>query len=280
MDMKKLTIFLLLLLLCGCITQQEKGEDKIRVVVSIPPLYEFVKEIGKDRVDVEILLPPGANPHTFEPTPKQIKYLQNADLIIINGGGLEFWIEDLLKLKGAKAKVIDTSKGVQLIYEGERANPHIWLSPKNAKIQVENIYRALIEIEPSFKYYYYQNKEKYIKKLEELDEYAKQKFKNKDRRTILSLHSAWAYLARDYNLTLITILENDREPSPKHVMWVIKKAREEKISHIIVENELNPKSAEVIAKEINATLVFVEPLSTNYVQSMYENIDKINEALQ
>ncbi|RLF57644.1 MAG: zinc ABC transporter substrate-binding protein [Thermoplasmata archaeon] len=278
--MKKLTIFLLLLLLCGCITQQEKGEDKIKVVVSIPPLYEFVKEIGKDRVDVEILLPPGANPHTFEPTPKQIKYLQNADLIIINGGGLEFWIDNLLKLKGTKAKVIDTSKGVQLIYEGERANPHIWLSPKNAKIQVENIYRALIEIEPSFKYYYYQNKEKYIKKLEELDEYAKQKFKNKDRRTILSLHSAWAYLARDYNLTLITILENDREPSPKHLMWVIKKAREEKISHIIVEKELNPKSAEVIAKEINATLVFVEPLSTNYIQSMHENIDKIGEALQ
>ena len=278
--MKKLTIFLLLLLLCGCITQQEKGEDKIKVVVSIPPLYEFVKEIGKDRVEVEILLPPGANPHTFEPTPKQIKYLQNADLIIINGGGLEFWIDDLLKLKGTKAKVIDTSKGVQLIYEGERANPHIWLSPKNAKIQVENIYRALIEIEPSFKYYYYQNKEEYIKKLEELDEYAKQKFKNKDRRTMLSLHSAWAYLARDYNLTLITILENDREPSPKHLMWVIKKAREEKISHIIVEKELNPKSAEVIAKEINATLVFVEPLSTNYIQSMHENIDKIGEALQ
>ena len=278
--MKKLTIFLLLLLLCGCITQQEKGEDKIKVVVSIPPLYEFVKEIGKDRVEVEILLPPGANPHTFEPTPKQIKYLQNADLIIINGGGLEFWIDNLLKLKGTKAKVIDTSKGVQLIYEGERANPHIWLSPKNAKIQVENIYRALIEIEPSFKYYYYQNKEEYIKKLEELDEYAKQKFKNKDRRTMLSLHSAWAYLARDYNLTLITILENDREPSPKHLMWVIKKAREEKISHIIVEKELNPKSAEVIAKEINATLVFVEPLSTNYIQSMHENIDKIGEALQ
>ncbi len=272
-------LFFLTLLLCSCISQQpEKHVDKITVVVSIPPLAEFTKAIGKEKVKVEVLLPPGASPHTYEPTPKQIVELSKAKLLIINDVGLEYWIENIMKIN-KNLTIVDTSKGIKLIYEGEKPNPHIWLSPKNAKIQVNNICNALIEIDPANKEYYIKNKEEYLRKLDELDKYAEKKLSNVKRREFITFHPAWAYFARDYNLSQIVIEEKGKEPTPKHLTEIIKKAKKLNITIIFAEPEFNPKSVEVLAKEINAKTEFLEPLSENYITEMYKNIDKIHGAL-
>ncbi len=265
------------LILSGCI-EQPRGDirgDKLIVVATIQPLGEFVRAVGGDRVDVMVLLPPGAEPHTFEPTPAQMKRLEDADLYVKNGAGLELWLE---RFSSEGLRVVDSSEGVELIYLNGIPDPHIWLSPRSAAIQVENICRALIEVDPEGREYYEKNRDVYINELRGLDEYLKSRLSRASGRIFVVDHPAWSYLARDYNLVQIAIEEGEREPGPRRIAYIIKTVKDNNIKAILVEPEFNPKMAEVIASEAGCQVVEIDPLAGDYINNMRSVGDLIAES--
>jgi zinc transport system substrate-binding protein len=263
-------------ILSGCISQDDTSAPaqpgnasyKITVAATIAPLGDFVKAVGGDKVSVTVVVPPGAEPHTFEPTPSLMVGLSRADLYIMNGAGLEYWIDRLLETN-KNMTVLDSSKGIPLLAESEEEiDPHIWLSLRNAAIQVQNICRGLTEIDPQNKDYYAKNRDDYLQKLRALDEKLKGTFAGKENKIFIVHHPAWTYFARDYGLNQVPLMENEKEPGPKYLGEVIEIARKNNITTLFVEPQYNPKAAEAIAQEMNARIVTIDPLAGNYLDNM------------
>ena len=151
-----LVLLLLVPLLSGCVSQNEAPSGKVNVATTIAPLGNFVTAVGGDKVEVTVLVPPGAEPHTYEPTPSQMKNVAKADLYIMNGAGLEFWMDKVLQIN-REMLIVDSSQGVELVNEtGGETDPHIWISLRNAAIQVDNICTGLIQVDPANRDYYSQ----------------------------------------------------------------------------------------------------------------------------
>jgi zinc transport system substrate-binding protein len=273
-------LLLIAVLLCGCISpEQTPSSGKIKAVASIAPLGEFAREVGGERVLVTVLVPPGAEPHTFEPSPSQMKEVAEADLYVQNGAGLEYWME-WLRSVNEKMLVIDSSEGTTLISEDGEADPHIWLSLRNAEQQVKNICDGLIKLDPAGRDAYLGNREGYLLRLRELDQELNQSFAGVKKRIFIVHHPAWTYFARDYNLEQVPLMEGEREPGPRHLQEVIELGRKNNITAIFVEPEFNPRAAEVIAREMNASIVYLEPLADNYLENMRQAGEKISESLE
>jgi len=278
---KILMLFLLsmVLLFCGCVSQNQAPSGKIKVATTIAPLGDFVKAVGGDKVEVAVLVPPGAEPHTFEPTPSQMKEVANADLYVINGAGLEFWMDKLLQVN-RKMVVVDSSKCISLLFEdGGEADPHLWLSLRNAAVQVENICQGLIQVDSANRDYYLKNKEDYLQKISILDHRLNETFAAKERKIFIVHHPAWTYFARDYGLMQVPLMKNEKEPGPKYLAEVIDLARENNITVIFVEPEYNPKAAEIIAREMNASIAYLDPLAGNYLDNMAYAGEEIAKSL-
>ena len=275
-----LALLSIAVLLCGCVfPDQTPSSGKIRAVVSIAPLGEFVRDVGGDKVQITVLVPPGAEPHTFEPSPSQMKEVARADLYVQNGAGLEFWMDSLLSVND-KMLVVDSSKGLSLLSEGGEADPHIWLSLRNARQQVKNICDGLIKLDPAGMDAYLKNRDDYLFRLEELDKELKVAFAGAKRRIFIVHHPAWTYFARDFNLEQIPLMEGEKEPGPRHLSEVIELGRMNNITAVFVEPEFNPKAAEVIAREMNASIVYLDPLAANYLENMRLAGEKIAESLK
>jgi zinc transport system substrate-binding protein len=279
MNNKKFIVLLMLLsLLCGCVDQKEEASG-IKVVATIAPLQEFVEAVGGDRVQVSVLIPPGAEPHSFEPSPSQMIQMADADLLVKNGAGLEFWMDKVLQ-SNRNLTVIDTSKGVETIRESEGAeDPHIWLSLRNSQIQVENVCQGLIEIDSENEDYYLQNRDTYLQRLRSLDQEFNKTFADRTGNIFIVDHPAWTYFARDYELVQVPLMEQEQEPGPRYLAEVVDLAKRENISTIFVEPEFNPKSAEVIAREMNAKIISLDPLASNYLENMRYSGQKIADSL-
>ncbi len=256
-------------------TEKEIGK-RIGVVVSILPQAEFVEKIGGDKVQVTVMVPPGASPHTYEPTPSQLKEVSRAKIYVKVGSGVEFelaWMDKIISVNEGMF-VADCSRSIGLIEKGRGVDPHIWLSPRNAKVMVENIYQGLIQIDPANQEYYVKNKEKYLQELDELDKEIIQALSGKKNKKIMVYHPAWAYFCRDYGLEQIPIEKEGKEPTPQGVASLIKQAKENNIRVIFASPQFSTKSAETIAKEIGGEVVLISPLEKNYL----ENMRKIAEA--
>jgi len=275
-----LALLSIAVLLCGCVfPDQTPSSGKIRAVVSIAPLGEFVREVGGEKVQITVLVPPGAEPHTFEPSPSQMKEVARADLYVQNGAGLEFWMDSLLSVND-KMLVVNSSKGLSLLSDEGEVDPHIWLSLRNARQQVKNICDGLIKLDPAGMDAYLKNRDDYLFRLEELDKELKVTFAGAKRRIFIVHHPAWTYFARDFNLEQIPLMEGEKEPGPRHLSEVIELGRMNNITAVFVEPEFNPKAAEVIAREMNASIVYLDPLAANYLENMRLAGEKIAESLK
>jgi zinc transport system substrate-binding protein len=276
-------------LICGCISQDVRSSHgQIRVATTISPLGEFISAIGKDRVDVTVLVPPGGEPHTFDPTPSQIRKVADADIYIENGAGLESWMSRIIQVND-KMLVIDSSKNIDLIIgssddkhleETSRVDPHTWVSLRNAKIQVENICDGLIQISAKDKDYFIKNRDDYLRELSKTDSYLNASLSGLKRNEFIVLHPAWSYFARDYRLKEIAINLDEKEPGPKYLQDLIELAKANNITTIFVEPQFNQKMADVIAKEINGKVVAIDPLAINYTKNMKIIGDLISESLK
>jgi zinc transport system substrate-binding protein len=271
-----LALVLAATILSGCVSQDESSlvapsgnaSDRIKVATTIAPLGDFVKAVGGEKVEVTVVVPPGAEPHTFEPTPSLMMDVAKADLYVMNGAGLEFWMDKLLEAN-KRMVVVDSSQGVALLQERKgEIDPHIWISLRNAAVQVNNICSGLIEVDSQNKDFYIKNRDAYLEMLKALDVELNRTFAGKKNKIFIVHHPAWTYFARDYDLSQVPLMENEKEPGPKYLGEVIDLARTNNITTIFVEPEYNPKAAEVMAREMNTSIVTLDPLAKNYLENM------------
>ena len=254
-------------------TPTNTTDKKINIMVSILPQIEFVENIGKDRVSVSAMIPLGFSPATYEPDIEQLKKLSKANLYI-RIGYIPFEKAQMKRLAdlNPKMKVIDSSKRIE-IYESD---PHIWMSPRLVKIQVENIYLALVEIDPANKDFYEKNKNEYLAKLDNLDSELKNAFSEMQGKKILVFHPAFGYLARAYGFEQIAIEIEGKEPSAENLANIIDIAKKEDIKTIFIQKQFSQKSAEAIATQINGAVVSLDPLAEDYI----ENLRRIGEEIR
>ena len=246
-------------------TAPNNKKEKINIVVSILPQVDFAKNIGKDKVSVEAMIPSGFSPAVYEPSIEQLKKISRADLYI-KIGHIPFERSQMEKLKdlNSKMKVIDSSKGIEVY----NSDPHIWLSPKLVKTQIENICNALVKIDPKNKNFYKKNKNEYLILLNNLDLELQDVFSKMQGKKILVFHPAFGYLARDYGFEQIAIEINGKEPSAENLAKIIDTAKKENIKTIFVQKQFSQKSAESIARQIGGNVVSLDPLAEDYIENL------------
>ena len=274
-----------LLLSTGCMQQPPKT-GRIGVIVTILPQAEFVQRIAGDQAHITVMIPPGADPHTYEPAPSQLVEVSNAQLYVKVGSPIEFelsWMNKILSMN-SHMLVVDSSKGIDLINSTDEdepgLDPHIWTSVKNAEIMVDNIYQGFLQIDPTNKTYYENNTNQYLQELRTLDENITEILSGKNHRTFMVYHPAWGYFAREYGLEQLSIEEYGKEPTPQQLERLINEAKTQNISVIFISPQFNSRSAETIANEIHAIVVAVDPLAENYLENMQNIADAFAEAMQ
>ncbi|GBH34858.1 high-affinity zinc uptake system binding-protein ZnuA [Nitrosopumilus zosterae] len=263
------------------------NNSKLQVISSFNPLYEFSQNVGQEKVDVTLLIPVGVEPHDWEPTVKDVQRMQNADLIIINGIGFENWVDNL-EDTGYSGEIIDTSNGI-LIKTDEissvSGDPHIWLNPVYAKIQVQNIANAFSNSDPANEQYYQSNAAKYIEELDLLDSKIRNELSDCNNNFI-SFHDAFSYFADEYNLNQHTIISSNDphgEATAKTLENIISTAKNLNINIIFAEESVDTRTSTIIANEIGGKVLVLSPLEVvtdgTYISRMTENLENLKEAL-
>jgi len=279
--------------------QNSTLQEKLKVIASFYPIFEFVKKVGGDRVEVSSLIPVGIEPHDFEPTIQQIQNVETADMLAINGVGFEGqWIKNI-----NTKFVVDTSKGLNLTgstygHAGDRQgrallDPHIWLDPLLAKQQVEKIRDGLIKVDPANAAYYNENAKRFIAELDNLDKKIRSELSNCEKKDFITFHRAFGYFVHRYGLTEHEIHPNSPEGEilPQRIEQIIGLARDMGLDTIYSEELVDPRLASVIAQEIpNGKVLVLSPIEgvdkeeqnagIGYLDKMNENIENLKKGLK
>lgn len=257
---------------------------RIKVIASIAPLADFAKQVGREKVDVKLLMPPGASPHVYEPTPKAIKDVSEARVFIKIGAGLEFWVEKIVKSSGNKSLItVDSSSGTPLIrdshsHSSSGADPHVWLDPIIAISIVTKIEKAFAQADPSGAEFYKQNASLYKEKLFHLDKEIADRVKTFSIKEYVTFHPAWNYFSKRYGLKVAGVIEESpgKEPSPKHVAKIIKEIKRIGSKIVFTEPQFNPKIAEAIARESGAGVLYLDPIGGQKGRETYIDMMRYN----
>jgi zinc transport system substrate-binding protein len=283
---------------------------KIKVAASILPLGDFCQKIGGAQVEVHVLVPPGASPHVFEPSPTAVAKATAARVFVYVGAGLDPWAERLLKAQRTPGQaVVEAVAGIPLIqdvgeqehekpaagehkeagrHHHEAGNPHVWLDPVLAQDICRRIAQALIRVDPAHKNVYEVNLAQYMGQLEDLDRDIKKTVATFRQRDYVSFHPAYAYFARRYGLREVGVIEAapGREPSPGHLQRIIAAIKKTGVKAVFAEPQLSPRVAEVIAQEAGVKVLLLDPLGgrppygSNYIQLMRINLAVLAQAMQ
>jgi zinc transport system substrate-binding protein len=254
------------------------------VAASIAPLADFAQQVGGDHVQVITLVPPGASPHTYELTPAQAEQVARASVLVLNGVELEYWADKLVQSTGnPNLIVVDTSKGIEIMAgeaTGAGGNPHIWLDPRNAIVQVEHIRDALLRVDPAHTDDYRANTKRYSAELWELDREISNEVATWSSRQFIAFHPAWVYFVRRYGLEQAAVIERSpgREPSPAEVARIVETARRIEAKAIFAEPQFSAKAAQTIAEESGARVFFLDPLGSSLDDPSYLNLMRSNLA--
>jgi len=280
---------LLALFVAGC-TPGAQGSGPVQVAVSIAPLADMVRQIGGERVTVVQLVPPGSSVHTYEPTPRQVQFVARAQLLVLNGVGLEYWAPKVIDAAAnPRLHVVDTSQGLPLLEESgeEGGNPHLWLDPQLAMRQAEKARDGLIAVDPDHADLYRNNAGRYVAALQALDAEIQAETATWTHRRFVAFHSAWVYFARRYGLEQVAAIEPfpGREPSPEWLANIIGIVRKSKVPVVFAEPQLPPRAAQAVAHEAGAKVVTLDPLGgvpgrTTYVELMRYNVGQMAQALR
>lgn len=284
-----LSILVIALAACQTATPAETTDmEKTQVTVSIVPLAYFVERIGGDFVAVNIMVAPGASPHTYEPTADQMKALSDSDVFFSIGVEYEdVWLPRFEEIN-PDLPVVDSSEGIIRIamteehehegeteeeHEGEEEqeeglDPHVWLSPANGKVIAANVLEALSELDPSHADAYQANAESLIADIDQLDADIKETLSNIDQRTFMVFHPAWGYFAHDYGLEQIAVQIEGQDPSASELAGFVDTAREHNIKVIFVQPSFSTEDAQAIAQEIDGEIAFIDPLAEDWLSNL------------
>jgi zinc transport system substrate-binding protein len=275
----------LMALVSGC-GKETVSTGKIVVAVTILPQAGFVEAVGGDEVDVIVMVPPGADPHTYEVTPDQMTKLAQARMYAKVGSPIEFeltWMDKLIAVN-KNMLVVDCSRGIDFITSQDPdepgMDPHIWLSVKNAKIMVQNICDGLVQVDPANKDYYEKNCADYLDKLTQLDSELAADLSGLTNRSFIVYHPAFGYFARDYNLTQIGVEQEGKEPDADYIVRLIEEAKADDIHVIFISPEFSTKSADIIAREIDGQVVVIDPLAEDFISNLRAIGSAMKQAMQ
>lgn len=242
-----------------------KYNDKIKVYATIFPVYDFAKNIGKDKIELNYIVPPSSEPPDYEISAKTIKDIQNADLLIKNGLGIDGF-SDNIKSESDKLNILVASEGIEKItykeeghdedqieeeHEHGKYDPHVWLDINNAIKECENIKNEFIKIDSKNKGYYEENYNNYVKELKDLQEEYNANLKDIKNKTILVSHDAYGYLCKEYGINQISItgINPNQEPSMSKIAELTNYAKDNNIKYILFDGLVNPKVSQTIANE-------------------------------
>jgi zinc transport system substrate-binding protein len=276
------------------------------VAATILPLGDFCRQIGGDLVRVQVLIPPGASPHAFEPAPSVMARASQARVFVYIGAGLEPWAAKLLRSRGPdNLVVVEAARGIPLLdmashhHEPHTAvagdhddhlagNPHIWLDPVLAQEICRKIAAAFIQADPGHRAQYEANLQRYLGSLEELNQEIEAKERTWRLRDFVAFHPSFSYFARRYNLHEVGSIEEapGREPTPRHLQDLVVAIRRYGIKVVFAEPQLNPRVAEVIAQEAGVKVLRLDPMGgtppygSDYLLLMRANLAALDAALR
>jgi zinc transport system substrate-binding protein len=262
-------ILLSFLLSCQPAKESNKEEQKLKVIATIFPIYDFARNIGGDKIKVTMLLPPGTDAHHYELKPKDIINVSKADIFLFTNFEMEPWAYKIINAaeKNTNMLAIETGSGAVLLPLNKEEDddkhdsgfdPHIWLDMDNAQKMVDNIAAAFIKKDSRNSDYYLRNAHNYKLKLIALDQRYRTELTSCKMKTILHAgHWAFAYLAKRYNLKYIAAYNvlADAEPSPQKIVTLVQQVKTEKVPYIYYEDMINPRLAQMIAKETGTALL-------------------------
>lgn len=316
---KKILVILTLIVLTttGCssntnnqpVNNKDNNEDTLKIVTSFYPMYLLASNVVKDIDNVELINMTDSSTgclHDYSLTTDNIKLLEDCDIFIINGAGMESFLDKVLK-QNPDLKIIDASEGIELIKSDyieesdshehdhehehdhdEEDNPHVWLSVKNAIKQVENIENKLIEYNSENKDTYIKNTKEYIQQLENLDNKIHNELDSIENKNIVTFHEAFPYFAKEYGLNIVGVVQREAgsEPSAKELQETIEKIKNLDVKAIFVEPQYSTKAAETISKETNVKVYTLDPIVTeesknsSYIDIMNKNLETLKEAFK
>lgn len=307
----KRTVLVLLTMFLICCTGSLPALAKVPVFVSIVPQKYFVQQIGKDLVDIQVMVLPGANPHIYEPKPQQMAAVSKASLYFSIGVPFEkFWLPKIVATH-PDLRVVPTDLGIKKLpmqphrhsdeeehpttAANEKAvphsededhsesgipDPHIWTSPPLVALQAQTILTALQEVDPEHRAAYAANYEAFIADINALDTDLRRAFAGREGLQFMVLHPAWGYFAQTYGLEQVSVEIEGKDPKPAQLQKLINHARARGIKVVFVQPQFSTKSAELIAREIGGQIVFADPLAEDWFGNMREIAQKFQAALR
>jgi len=284
------------LAIVGAVPARAQTPAKLPVVATFSILADFARNVGGNRIEVVTLVGPNGDTHVYQPKPADAEQLGAARLILVNGLGLEGWIDRLIKASGAKAPVVAATKGIkpqQMREEGRiEQDPHAWQSIADAKVYVANIRDALIAVDPEGEVAYRANADNYLAKLDALEKEVLAEIAKipPGRRQIITTHDAFGYFSTAYGFRFIAPegISTETEASARDVAKIIRQIKAQKIPAVFLENVTDPRLVRIIAAESGATVggtLYSDALSppdgpaSTYIDMMRNNVRELAAAL-
>lgn len=296
---RTIAILLLAVLLSSCRGQpaSDSGTSAPVILTSTTFLADITRNIAGDRVQVESLLPPGADPHSYQPTPQDAAKISESRLMIINGAEYEHFLEDLLENSGNEGTVVEASAGIRPRTDAESehgVDPHMWLDPNHVILYIENIRDALTHQDPQGEAVYKSNADAYVAELEDLDSWLLEQVGRipAEKRLLVTNHEALGYFAERYGFTVVgTVIESfssDASPSARQLAALIDQIRSSGASAIFLDASDNATFARQIADETGVRVItdlHLESLTegapaATYIDMMKHNVTQIVNALE
>ena len=274
------------------------GKEQLPVFVSIAPQKYFVQQIGKGRVNVQVMVTPGADPHAYEPKPRQMADLSKTNAYFAIGIPFEhIWLKKITAANPGMT-VVHTDDGIEKIpmaahhhdekgahneddAHGHRElDPHIWLSPPLVKLQARTIMSALQKMDPDHRATYQKNYQEFSTQIDRLDAELKAIFAGKQGLPFMVFHPSWGYFAHAYGLRQMAVEIEGKDPKPAQLKELIEHAKEEGIQVIFVQPQFSAKSAQLVAKEIGGQVAVADPLAADWLGNLREVASKFKAALK
>ena len=286
----------LCLLLTGCGSTNTAGGGKdgsFHIVTSFYPMYVATINItqGVDGVTVTNMTKPQTGClHDYQLMTEDMKTLEKADAFVINGAGMESFLDKVIEQQ-KNLKIIDASKGIELLKDDDEENPHVWLSVTDAILQVKNIAEQLKAADPKHADAYEKNAAAYIKKLEALKAEMHAELDTVPNKDIVTFHEAFPYFAKEFGLNIISVVEREpgTEPTPAELQATIEQVKKLPVKVLFTEPQYSPSAAETIARETGAKIYTLDPVVTGeandqainaYIDTMKKNMETLKTALQ
>lgn len=263
-----LTPFIAILLLCLSSCKNKEHDERPIITVSIEPLRYVVEAVAGDKYQVKTIMPQGASPETYEPTPRQMMTLDKSQLVF-RMGTLGFEQTQLPKMLQSLPNItlIDAAQGIPLIasthhHEGEleSGDPHTWLAPNNLIVMAHNVAKALSKHDKANAAYYNQRATQFEQNMKEVDRQLKQQLQQVSCKTFLIYHPALGYMAQQYGLKQLAVEHDGKEPSAAYIEQLITQCKKQGVKVVFISKEHSGRAAQRIAHEVGANVVIINPL--------------------